>query len=144
MTLVKRVQDLEAQQRAIADELKNLVPMPRLAPAVVNDRLTEWRRLLRGSTTQGRAVLQRVLRGRITFTPNAEGYTFEAPTRFDKLFAGVVCEQRLPPFVRPEDTRGAEQIGPEDTFDGDYGRLLERVYKKGWRARQDSNLRPSA
>jgi len=24
-----------------------------------------------------------------------------------------------------------EGIGPEDTFDGDYGRLLDRVYAKG-------------
>jgi hypothetical protein len=52
------------------------------------DRLAEWRRLLRQSTTQGRAVLQRVLRGRITFTPKGDGYEFEAPTRFDKLFTG--------------------------------------------------------
>ncbi len=42
------------------------------------------------------------------------------------------------------DTRGTEEIGPEDTFDADYGQLLQRVYKKGWYARQDSNLRPSA
>ena len=47
-------------------------------------------------TTQGRAVLQRVLRGRITFTPKGDGYEFEAPTRFDKLFTGVVYEP--PPF----------------------------------------------
>ena len=67
--------------------------------------------------------------------------------------------------------RGTEHIGPEDTLDSDYGRLLERVYagaEKGWRARpafapselrrgsgrppwierwrarQDLNLRPSA
>ena len=26
---------------------------------------------------------------------------------------------------------GCENIGPEDTFDADYGRLLERVYGKG-------------
>jgi hypothetical protein len=37
--------------------------------AVVENRLEEWRRLLRGSTTQARAILQRVLRGRIVFTP---------------------------------------------------------------------------
>jgi hypothetical protein len=43
-------------------------PVPRLAPAVVENRLAEWRRLLGQSVTQGRAVLQRVLQGRITFT----------------------------------------------------------------------------
>ena len=89
-------------------------------------RLAEWRRLLRQSTTQGRAVLQRVVDGRITFTPNGGGYTFEASTRFDKLFSGVACE--LPCWVNPEDNSGKEHLTPEDTFDGDYGRLLERAY----------------
>ena len=37
--------------------------------SMVDNRLAEWRRLLRQSTTQARAVLQRVLRGRITFVP---------------------------------------------------------------------------
>ena len=31
------------------------------------------------------------------------------------------------------DTRGLENIGPEDTFDGDYGRLLERAQNSGKR-----------
>ena len=95
--------------------------------------MAEWRRLLRQSTTQGRAVLQRVLRGRITFTPKGGGYEFEAETRFDKLFTGVTIER--PPWLgRWEgDTLGLEDIGPEDTFDGDYGRLLERAQNRGKR-----------
>lgn len=64
-------------------------------------------------------MLQRVLRGRITFTPSGEGYTFEAATRFDKLFTGVVVER---PAFFTRGNRGTEHIGPEDTFDGDYGR----------------------
>ena len=145
ITLVARVHELEAQQCAIADELANLAPLPRLALVVINDRLAEWRRLLRGSTTQGRAVLQRVISGRIVFTPRDDGgYDFSAETRFDRLFSGVVVP--MPDWLKAfaDASRGMEDIGPEDTFDGDYGRLLERVYKKGWRARQDSNLRPSA
>ena len=145
ITLVARVHELEAQQRAIADELANLAPLPRLAPVVVNDRLAEWRRLLRGSTTQGRAVLQRVISGRIVFTPRDDGgYDFSAETRFDRLFSGVVVP--MPDWLKAfaGDTRGTEHVGPEDTFDADYGQLLQRVYVKGWRARQDSNLRPSA
>ena len=145
-TLMARVHELEARQRAIADELASLAPLPRLAPRVVNDRLEEWRRLLRGSTTQARAVLQRMLKGRITFTPNGAGYTFEAPTRFDKLFAGVACPW---PGGSPQDLidhagEGCENIRLEDTLDFEYGRLLARVYQKGYCARQDSNLRPSA
>jgi hypothetical protein len=57
------------------------------------------------------------------------GYAFEAPTRFDKLFSGVVVE--YPDFEKRDDVRGTEHIGPEDTFDADYGRLLARVYGKG-------------
>jgi len=36
---------------------------------------------------------------------------------------------------RPE---GFDDIGPEDTFDGDYGALLDAVYVKGWRPHRDS------
>jgi hypothetical protein len=89
----RRRRELEARRAAINAELSNLQPIPRLPKNVVQDRLAEWRRLLRHSTTQGRAVLQRVLNGRIVFTPDGTGgYTFEAPTRFDKLFTGIVVE----------------------------------------------------
>lgn len=123
-SLVDRLRELEKRRRAIADEMSAARPIPRLAPEVIESRLGEWRRLLRQSVTQGRAVLQRILRGRITFTPSGDGYTFEAPTRFDKLFTGIAVER--PAFVEAN-TRGANHIGPEDTFDGDYGRLLERA-----------------
>ncbi len=124
-SLIAKVRELELRRGAINRELRSFQPVPRLAPRVIEDRLAEWRRLLRQSTTQGRAVLQRVLRGRITFTPNGDGYAFEAPTRFEKLFTGIVVER--PAYLKNEDIRGTEHIGPEDTFDGDYGRLLERV-----------------
>src|SRR5205085_2587257 len=104
-------------------------PIPRLPRALVESRLEEWRRLLRQSVTQGRAVLQRVLQGRITFRPNGAGYTFEAPTRFDKLFAGVLYTQ-LPAYLTQHGAEGVEGIRPEDTFDADYGEVLERFYGK--------------
>jgi hypothetical protein len=52
--------------------------------------MAKWRRLLRGSTTKGRMVLQRILRGRVTFTPRADsdGYDFAGVARFDRLFNG--------------------------------------------------------
>ncbi|MEO8680159.1 MAG: recombinase family protein [Vicinamibacterales bacterium] len=125
--VVAKLRELEARQRAIDVELRGVLPVPRPAAALIENRLAEWRRLLRQSTTQGRAVLQRVLRGRVTFTPCGEGYTFEAPTRFDKLFSGIVVQR--PAFIKTGN--GAEHIGPEDTFDGDYGRLLERAQKSG-------------
>ena len=39
---------------------------------------------------------------------------------------------------------GKEGITAEDTFDGDYGLLLETAMRKYWCARQESNLRPTA
>src|SRR5260221_14548388 len=100
--------------------------VPRLAPALIGKRVAEWRRLLRASTTQGRTVLQRILRGRLTFTPRVnpisgevDGYDFAGPTRFDKLFTGIAVER--PRTLDPNDLAGSEGIGPEDTGDGDYG-----------------------
>lgn len=134
VSLVARVRALEARQQGIAQELAARRPVPRLAPAVVEGRLAEWRRLLRASTTQGRTVLQRILRGRLVFTPRAnsvsgevDGYDFTGPTRFDRLFAGIAVE--CPKFFDSHDRRGFEDTGPEDTFDGDYGRLLDRAYE---------------
>ena len=142
-SLVAKVRELEGRRGEIDGDLLGLQPVPRLAPQVVEDRLAEWRRLLRQSTTQGRAVLQRVLRGRITFTPRGNGYEFEAETRFDKLFTGVTIEPP-PPWVVPwlGDTRGTEDIGPEDTFDGDYGRLLERAQNSGKRVASPTGFEP--
>jgi site-specific DNA recombinase len=138
-SLAAKLRELEARRTAIDGELHSLHPVPRLAPAVIENRLAEWRRLLRQSTTQGRAVLQRVLHGRITFTPADGGYAFEASTRFDRLFTGLVVDR---PAWLPKSTRGAEHIGSEDTFDGDYGRLLAASWD-GVCARRESNPRPT-
>jgi site-specific DNA recombinase len=134
--LVTKLRELEARRTAIDHEVSSLQPVPRLAPEVVENRLAEWRRLLRQSTTQGRTVLQRVLRGRLTFTPHVnevsgeiDGYTFEAPTRFDHLFCGIVAER--PKSLDPNDRFGLDGITPEDTGEADYGRLLDRVYVEG-------------
>lgn len=64
-----------------------------------------------------------------------DGYDFEGPTRFDKLFTGIAVGSAAaradrPSFIAPGDVTGTEGIGPEDTFDGDYGRLLARAYEK--------------
>ena len=133
-SLVEKLRTLEARQKTILTELASLRPVPRLAPAVIEGRLAEWRRLLRASTTQGRTVLQRILRGRLTFTPRVnpvsgevDGYDFSGPTRFDRLFTGIAVER---PKGMPSDRTGCEGIGPEDTFEGDYGRLLDRAYAK--------------
>jgi site-specific DNA recombinase len=127
-----RLRELEARQETLARELASLAPVPRLPAAVIEDRLAEWRRLLRQSTTQARAVLQRVLRGRITFTPVGNGYRFTAPTRFDKLFTGVASPR---PAWMPTTVDSSPGVTAADTLDGDYGRVLaraaERILGKG-------------
>jgi hypothetical protein len=120
-------------------------PPPRLAPAVVEGRLAEWRRLLRASTSRARTVLQRILRSRLTFmlhvnplSGEIDGYEIEGPTRFDRLFAGLAIPMSL--GIDPSDRSGKERIGQEDTFDADYGRVLEAAWmRKGWRPQRDSN-----
>lgn len=143
-SLVAGLRDLDARRLDVEGQLRSLRPLPRLPREVVEGRLAEWRRLLRASTTTGRTVLQRVLQGRITFTPRADGlgYDFAAPTRFEKLFSGLAC---TPPAFVETGTAGTLGIDPADTFDADYGRILEAALtRKGWCARQGSNLRPAA
>ncbi len=60
------------------------------------------------NTTQARAVLQRVLDGRLIFTPDGNGYTFMGETRFDRLFTGIVAPP--PPWIKEGDVRGTEHI----------------------------------
>jgi hypothetical protein len=93
-SLVEKLRTLEGSKAAAAAQRASLKPIPRLSPQVVEDHLAEWRRLLRASTTQGRAVLQRILASRIVFTPlpSGKGYTFTAETRFSKLFSGVTLD----------------------------------------------------
>jgi site-specific DNA recombinase len=129
--LVVKLRELEARRTAINREVAAHRPLPRVAPAVLDNRLAEWRRLLRSSVTQGRAVLQRILRGRLTFAPHTnpvsgevDGYAFAGLTRFDKLFSGLTVERPTGLTGR----EGTEDIGVEDTFDGDYGRLLDRAF----------------
>jgi hypothetical protein len=55
--------------------------------------------------------LQRVIRERIVFTAVGDGYTFEAATRFDRLFTGIAVPR---PAWIPFDTTGTEHIRPED------------------------------
>jgi hypothetical protein len=127
VSTLAKLRELEAKHDEVKETLAGLKPVPRLAPEVVTDRLEEWRRMLRGSP-QARAVIQRVIDGRITFTPDGGGYVFTAKTRFSKLFSGVAIPK--PAWLRDGDVRGTEHLTAEDTLDADYGRLLERAEKR--------------
>jgi site-specific DNA recombinase len=119
-SLLDKVRTLEARRSALDVDLVELRPVPRLDPEVIEGRLAEWRRILRGSPTQARTVLNRVLSERITFTPSADGagYDFTAPTRFDKLFTGIVVGQPDRPSFIPE----GDRTGTRRDWTGGYRR----------------------
>ncbi len=149
-SLTTRLRQMERKADELRRAIAPLRPVLRLAPRVLEDRLAEWRRLLRASVTQGRAVLQRIIQGRIVFSPtdDATGFRFEAQTRFAKLFCGAACQ--IPNWMPTGVTEtGAEHIRREDTLDPDYATLLAQAEKrvatlvgfeptistlKGWRA----------
>ena len=78
-------------------------------------------------------MLQRILAGRLVFTPRADGqgYDFSGPTRFDKLFTGIVAPR---PAWMPVSDAGTTHIGAADAFDADYERLLETLTGSAVRA----------
>jgi hypothetical protein len=97
---------------------------------VVSSRLEEWRRLLHGSLTQGRGVLQRVLDGRIKLFPREEGYEFQARTKFSRLFAGLAVKLpvgRYGPDLKRMPGEGWRTCGRKDSMEADYERLLARA-----------------
>ena len=141
-SLVAKLRELERRRNEITERLAGLQPVPRLAPAVIADRLLEWRRMLRGSVTQARAVLQRILHGKIIFTPaplgvtvvdgepkhtEPYGYKFEARTRYDRLFSGIACQQY--PVGAWNKSLDSYPADIRAQFE-DYGRLLERATRR--------------
>jgi len=133
-TVAGKLRDLESRKREIAEELCEQRPLPRLAPEIVDSRLAEWRRLLRGSLTQGRQVLDRVLQGRIIFRPakDGAGCHFEAPTRFGRLFEGYASKhvrlREVPDWMI--DAPADDPIDPARLPDANYGLLLDHAVKR--------------
>ncbi len=75
----------------------------------------------------GPAVLQRVLKGRITFTPleDGTGYEFEAQTRFDGLFTGIAVPiEEAGVWVKGGNGRGMERM------EAQLSELLEGAQKR--------------
>jgi hypothetical protein len=104
----------------LLDEMAATQPVPMPPRSVIEDRLAEWRRLLRQSAKTGRVVLDRVLNGRIVFTPvwsheetpRPVTYEFECPTRYDRLFSGVV----IPKWIWDIPLPGAEWLRSEHVY----------------------------
>jgi hypothetical protein len=111
--------------------------------ATIENRLAEWRRLRRHATTQSRTVIQRIVRGRITFTPCSDGfgYHFTAPTRFDRLFSGIaVSRSTFSPMriaavwsTSPRRTRSTRIMGAcWSVFTEVYGKGVASVMPVSW------------
>jgi hypothetical protein len=137
-SLLARLRDLEARHTALTTEASGLRPVPRLPREVIETRLDEWRRLIRGSVNQGPMVLERVLAGRIVFTPRADGfgYDFTAPTRFDRLFTGIPHGLTISGFssrdwvLVPDGKENPNFFLERDAAEAGYGRLLEQALNR--------------
>jgi len=145
VSLTTRLRQLEAARKDLDTQLAQVEPVPRLPRPVIEDRLAEWRRLLRQSTTQARAVIQRLIKGRIVFTPHGDSYYFEAETRVDRLFSGVALATAT--WTR-QAGRGTGRIsradveGPQPSVDADYGAVLERAISRIEQRRGTSYVMP--
>jgi hypothetical protein len=104
----------------------------------------------RGTNVDGTLGHQTFILGK---HPNGETVVFHHKgTRFDKLFTGIVIGPAdRPSFIDDTDQSGKGGIGPADTFELDYERLLESARRfreggerteRGWCALHDSNVRP--
>jgi site-specific DNA recombinase len=127
-SLVAKLREMEAKRAKLVEEQYAQRPVPMPPRSLVEDRLAEWRRMLRQPQT-ARVVLDRVLRDRITFMPDGLGYVFQCPTRYDRLFSGLVVPQSV--WTLPA-APGADGIMPDDVYyrgerDADFGELLRRV-----------------
>jgi hypothetical protein len=100
--------------------------VPRLELEAVAGRLEEWRRLLRQSITQGRAVLQRVIRRRLTFTPDGASYAFRGETPGSTGCSRAWWSPKGPRGLWTA-THGSGRHHRDDTFEAEYGRMLDRL-----------------
>ena len=135
-SLVAKLKELDAKRSNLVEEIAGQRPVPMPPRDVVEDRLAEWRRHLRASVATGRAVLDRLLPDRIVFRPilsrdakaKPVAYEFECPTRYDRLFSGLV----VPPSLFAK-VPGAEHLGPDDVYyraedsGVDFGEVLRRA-----------------
>ena len=100
--------DLETRLTALR------APTPTVRPADVRQQLlayvSDWRGLLKGHVGQAQQILRRLVKGRLTFTPQADGsYTFEGTGTVRPLLAGAIRKGSVPDGIR---TRVSALKGP--------------------------------
>ena len=76
-------------------------PQPTIDPAEVRQQLQgylkDWQRLLMGHVGQAQQVLRRLIIGRLTFTPHADGYyAFSEKDTVEPVLWGIVRKLASP------------------------------------------------
>ena len=98
--LVAGMRDREQEQHRLRRELADLAPAPALLEddaleATLTARVAEWKAMAARNVAQGRQVIRKLLRGRVTVKPLPDG-TCELSGRADygKLFTGILGLQQ--------------------------------------------------
>ena len=117
--LTAEIHKREARQRELQYELEGLLVREfvdwRSDPSVRQDleqRIQDWRGLLRLRAPQGRQILRKLIEGRLVLTPHREGvapyYTFTGSGTLTSLLSGVLPHKVASPSgVLPFTMRGA-------------------------------------
>jgi hypothetical protein len=109
--LVAALGNYERQRAEVKGKLDALrAPQPTIDPAEVRQQLhgylKDWQKLLLGHVGQAQQVLRRLVIGRLTFTPQADGYyAFSGKGTVQPLLGGVVRMLASPTGSVPEWTR---------------------------------------
>jgi len=102
-TLVQAMKAREKELTTVRASLSRLAPPQRAqradgdAIALLTERLTEWRHLLRAHVPQARQMIRKLIEGRIVFTPNTDTrrYAFSIPGTLARFFNGLVNPQGM-------------------------------------------------
>lgn len=93
-SLLGSLQECETRKAVIAEEIASARPIP--MPTSGRWLRTDWLAAVAVAERCNRPSRPRpILDGRIVFTPVGAGYEFKAPTRYDRLFTGLVVPQSL-------------------------------------------------
>lgn len=102
--LVDALRERETRRMALLDHLRRAAPMDRDVRAVLadlQDRLVDWRGLLRANTAKARALLKQLILGRLVLEPDYEAglYRFHGTGTLEPLIQGIAQPLLVPQSV---------------------------------------------
>ncbi len=99
-TLVGMSKDQERQRETLRRQIASLDSLTEIShldtarlERELRGKLTEWRGLLLSHVQSGRQILRTLLSGKLRFTPNGDGCTFEGEGRLEPLLRGMLMFQ---------------------------------------------------